>query len=293
MNETQPIAPIPSAPRPGFVQVLAALITIGAAAATIGIMLPGLIYWEVCFTAGSVLLIPPALYFLYQQYRSTFRHDSSAAARILAMCVAAASLVLVVTQPLGFAELGSSQSPLVVVAVVLVIDLAVLVVIVSHWRWYHQLRAANAEGYWPAASGSFSLKELLLAFGVLAIVLGIGIPLTKPNEGIRVDPQQTPLGLPSGAREVTYRRTSYAIRYQCHLDEASFLAWQAERDDWEFEPISQASLKFLSEDPATPLALVPHIVQSGWVYHWHVEDQGLTITYDRDEERLFYYSHSR
>lgn len=293
MNEPSQLQSLPTAPSPTIDQVLSALVVIALTSAFIGLFVPGLIYWEVCITFGSVLMIPPALFTGYQQYRSTFLKHPSGAKWALGVWLAVGGLALWMVQLFLYMALQENEATLLGIAAVIGADLLMVTIAVSHWRWYKKLQTAVTEGYWPAPRKWFTLKEVMLSTLALAIVSAVAAPQVKPNQGVQVAARQTPLSLPPGAKRVTYQRTSYTLQYQCDLDEAAFLAWQSSREDRKFEPVTQASLSILSEDLAKPLVLVPHVVQKGWQYHSYFEDQGTTITYDRNQQRLYYYSHTR
>jgi len=277
-----------SNPSPTLFHQACAVVSILESLVVAGLLIPGLIYWEVCFTFTSVLLLPWPFILAVQQYRGTFRGHPTAAAWALGL----SSLPIPILVMVILGGVLSQRAPWGLLATLLILLVTQIVVVLSNWRWLGTLKADAVQGYWPPTSKRITVPELMLVVAGAAVVLAVGVPLAKPLSGISVPAASTPLSLPEGARDVTYDVTSYYTRYQCTVEEANFLKWFQERDRGEeLEPI-RGSVQVWSF-VAGSVTVKRRAVTDGWYYRWRKEDQGLSITFDRQTSRLYYDTHSR
>lgn len=274
-----------STPQPSILQQACAVLSILVSLAFAGILIPGLIYREVCFTFTSVLFLPWPIILAIQQYRGTFRRRPSAAA--WAWGLSFFPLVIFV-----LAGIITSDSPRYFLVCFLLLFPAQSVVVLCNWTWLYTLNTAVREGWNPTTNKTMTVSELMLLVAGIAVVLAVGLPFAKPLRGISLPASSTPFSLPEGAYKVTYVAASYYRRYECTVDETSFLEWfQMRNEDVQLEPIQQgiAVQTFVGNS----FTLKSVVVTDGWHYSWQEEDQGIYITFDRQTKRLYYHSHSR
>jgi len=95
--------------------------------------------------------------------------------------------------------------------------------------WSRKLRATMDSGAVASLHRGFSLRELLLAIGIIAALTGIYsqfIRSTSPRCAENITPSMAPIGLPSGATDVSYCKGSRGtIAYEFNIDELSFRKW--------------------------------------------------------------------
>lgn len=264
------------------------MISILESLAFAGLLIPGLVHWEVCFTFTSVIFLPWPILLAVQQYRGSFRCHPSGAAWALGLSCIPLPILTVFTLA-GFTAADPSWRLLTCGLLLLV---AQTIVVLSNWNWLHTLNAATREGWWPPPIKTVSVLELLLLVTSVAVVLTAGLYVAKPLRGISVSASATPFSLPQGTHDVTYDVASYYERYECTVEEKSFLTWFDEKyGDAQLESIEDTV--YVQTFVGDSFHLENHAVTNGWQYRWRKEDQGVSITFDRQNSRLYYDSHTR
>lgn len=275
-------------PQPSILQQACAVLSILESLAFAGILIPGLIYREVCFTFTSVLFLPWPVILAVQQYRGTFRRQTSAAAWACGLSSLPLSFLSIALR-VGIASPGRDWQFLLWCVLLFAIQ---SVVVFANWKWLQTLSAAAREGWSPTTTKTITVAELMVLVAGIAVVMAVGLPLAKPLQGISVSASSTPFSLPEGAHDVTYEYASFHDRYECTVDEASFLAWFERRKEGEHLKSIQQGIN-VQTFVGNSFALKNLVVTDGWHYSWQEEDQGVYITFDRQTKRLYYHSHSR
>ncbi len=272
-------------PKPSFFHQACAVLSILGSSALIGTCLPGLIYWEACFTFSSLIMIPWPTILVIQQYRGTFRNNGSAAA--WATVLTSFPLSIVALAGAGILFQDPNWKTVLIFAALMI---GITTVQLSNWLWWRILSRTAAAGLIPPNNAQFSVRELLLGIAIVAVILAVGIPLTKPLEGHNVAPDATPLSLPEASSSVTYQYASYFTRYECTVDEEHFLQWfAANYPESDLKPISGEVSRYNFKTQR----FESRVLKNGWRYAWREGDQAETITYDRDDQRLYYDANSR
>ena len=193
----------------------------------------------------------------------------------------------------GMATIGIlGNMPISVFFTLTSISLGALLISIVNWHWQKTLRTAMEAGLIFIDKRGISIKEMLLVVAAISVVLAAAVPNLKPLQGHQVPAKDAPFFIPAGARDVTYDYTSYTVRYECTIDEQSFLNHFADANA--LEPFSGGRIiQAFSDCSTVPYQLGDREITEGWIYKWNEEDRGRYITYDRPTQRLYYYFHSR
>lgn len=277
----------PDSPKPNLAHMTAATVAIVTALALAGAFLPGLIYFDPCSTIGTLLFSPPLIVFALLQYRGVFRGQESA----LVAAVAGSFVTAGISAFVLFVAFVDG-APRQVLWVSGTIALGAGSMGVANLHWYRTLRSAAAQCRFVASRRGFTLREMLLTVTAICFMLAIGLALAKPHYAHQVTPRQAPFSLPKRARDVTYRNSNPQYFYTYTIDERSFLDFY--EDQFDLEPIEgSASIYALINCTETGYDIGRKHVTNGWQYAWRHEDQGTYLIYDRDQQRVYYFSHTR
>ncbi|PQO45227.1 hypothetical protein C5Y93_14790 [Blastopirellula marina] len=267
--------------------MVAAVVSMVSALALAGAFLPGLIYLDACTTIGSLIMMPPLIGFAIQQYRGTFRANETAL-----LTAAAGALLPVGLAGLMLVTLSFQGAPLDLLSMVGGVLLIFGGAAAANFHWYRTLRLAPAECRFVPSRRGISLREMFFAVAAIGLIFAVGLPLAKPHYAHKVAASETPFSLPKGAKDVTYMDRNPQTFYMYTVDEQTFLDFY--QDSYELEPIEgSASILALTNCTETAYNITRKQVFQGWVYEWHHEDQGTYLIYDRDQQRVYYHSHTR
>jgi hypothetical protein len=181
---------------------------------------------------SGLFILPLCISMAAQQYRGTFRGVPSAAttASVLLYVFAGFLLFGVITST-GEAVLQGSSLHLMAPFLIPMLVAAALCVAFGRMNalWSRKLREGLASGVISPVQRGFSLRELLLAVGVVAALTGITsqfIESAPPWYAKNIDPSAAPFRLPSGATDVSYcKGYRGTITYEFTIDEQAFRDW--------------------------------------------------------------------
>lgn len=275
--------------------------------------------WDPCSLFGGLFLLPLPLFLISIQFQATFRADRHAALRCsmiygLLASFTCLSLAYCLVQGLGSGEL-LSQWPWLTTQIGMLVY-ASLAAAVNYGQF-----AANGGGEvektWDPPEIQSSVPEqgvepqviepqnlkpqlaqargfpwafsLVMLLGILAgaaVIFG----LTPARTGQHVAAEQSPIELPTDARDVSYARGfrgTVAVEFQTgearfrHWVATAGCFWEARRQGTEIQEIQHSFsvpryLLLLDSDSDSPA-----IIESGLYYHWEQEDRAVVAAYDR------------
>lgn len=247
--------------------------------------------------AGPILL-PLCLFFAVYQYRGTFRRSAGAAKVASTMLYAFAAFLLFAAAVTAaesvrdriLLRLMFFLLPLLIIALICAVAATI------NLRWSRKLRAAIAEGAKIPDQRGFTLRELLLAVGIIAAVTGVTSQLVRsapPRFAEGVDASAAKLHLPAGASNVSYRRgVRGTVTYEFTTDEQSFRQWVESG----IGSIEAEAAEIPLRDITTPFSIRRYAgddmtIRSGLYYTWSKEDRGVHAGFDRTTGRGYYDAH--
>ena len=254
-----------------------------------------------------VFFLPISLVVAVQQYRGTFRHALSGAStmRIMSYGFSGLALFALVTNCLeGLSEGGSLRAVLLLSLIFTAIGALAFAVGRMNDLWYRRLRLAIESEDGLQSRRGFSLRELLLGVSVIAAMFGATTYIIRsepPHYAEHVDASAVPLHLPEGAEDVSYYYfPSLMSGFECTTTEEEYRKWVEDR----FGSL-EAHAGVEIEEIGTPKTMLrvanfaPEstdndraVITNGLHYSWSFEDRGVYAVFDRDTNRLYYYSHS-
>ncbi len=266
---------------------------------------------------GALVIVPVCAALAIQQYRGVFRYSARAAA-FAGWGLCALSALLLFGLMCTVCEALLSAGSLSVLLREMWIGLIAWAVggaslLFIGWQdivWARVLRKAADMGFpFPRPRG-FSMRELLAAMTVIAVLIGFTASVVHSSASRsreHVTPADTPFNLPTDATDVSFCRTSSgttAFEFQC--SEAAFRTW------WEAgveSPEARAAKVELGEvdgsyeiDRYTCLVRnstqgsgqeLTALIRDGLFYSWSKEDRVLYVAYDRNRGRAYYFSSDR
>jgi len=258
-------------------------------------------------------LLPFPVALAISQYLAVFRRNvkSATIAAVLLFCPGGlAGLVFVMTAgEIGMEGMkGIDLVPGFLLLPILVPCTASVLLGWINWRWRETMKASAHDS--PGESSGlrplqFSLRELLAAVTVLAVVMGLAAYFSKPAQpryAEHVDQSRAPSSIPDGASDISfchgYRGT---IAYEFTIDEQGFRDWvnsgigslESEAARVQIEPIKGPhkiyrycclTSELIGPDEAT--------VTQGLHYSWSKEDRGVHAVFDSVANRAYYFAHS-
>ncbi len=293
--------------RPTLLHRVCAALAIAASLGILCVFVAGCVD-EPFYAFAGVIVVPCCLGVAALQYFGTFRrHMGSADGVGVVFFLFGAFATFVGVMSLGDAVMKGLSLTLTAPFVAIVATVAVINVAVGlmNWMWARRLRAAIAEGASPARRG-WSWREAVGAAAVLAAMTGATaymIRTTPPRMAEHVTAEEAPVGLPDGASDVSYRLGARGTRaYEFTVEEQAFRDWvqsgigsvESLSDGVELEEIDSpfTPYRYLDFERGSADQLNGPRVSNGLHYGWSKEDRGIYVTFDRDTNRAYYFSHS-
>jgi len=178
---------------------------------------------------GGLFVLPLCVLMAAQQYRGTFRRLSSAAKTTSVLLYGFGGFLLFgVATWTGEAVLKGVSLHLMTSILIPMAIAASFSIAIGRMNalWSQRIRAAVASGAVAPVCRSVSLRELLLAVGIVAAMTGITshfIRSAPPRYAENVDVSAAPVGLPVGAADVSYcKGYRGTIAYEFTINESAF-----------------------------------------------------------------------
>lgn len=256
---------------------------------------------------GGLFILPLCVLMAAQQYRGTFRRVPSAAKTTsVLLYIFGGFLLLGVVTSTGEAVLEGVSLRLMtsILIPMLIVASASIAIGRMNALWAQRVRAVVATGAEAAVRRGFSVRELLLAVGVVAAMTGITLQFIRsapPWYAENVDASAAPFGLPVGARNVSYcKGYRGTITYEFTIDESAFRKWV----DSGIGSIESESAGIPLREITSPFVITRYYaysselngpnditVKTGLYYSWSKEDRGVYAAFDRTNSRAYYHAH--
>lgn len=296
-------------PRPSLGFATVSALTIGGNLLFLCLLIAAIIVEPNMFTIiGGLFVLPLNVLMAIQQYRGTFRSVPSAAKMMSVLCYFLAGfLFFAVVTTIGEAVSDATSLRLMASLLIPLLVASALIFAIGRTNatWSNKLRAAIIAMPSPHTRRSFfSLRELLLAVGVIGAMTGIisqFVRSTPPQYAENVDASSAPYRLPDGATNVSYckgYRGTIAIEFS--IDEQGFRDWVASG----IGSIESQSDNIPLREITTPFTIIrcyfysselngpdDITVSHGIYYSWSKEDRGVHAVYDRMTNRAYYHAH--
>jgi len=255
--------------------------------------------WDPCAIFGGVIFSAGSLVLGGAQYLGTFRRDVRAAGCCCAILFAVGGLLLTGIT-VGIAEQLMKEGgnlPLEVAATFASVGALFVAAGWLNYRWQRQLSLPSRNSRW---SWRLSLREILGFMSAAGVCLGISMYFinTSPERfAEHLETTNPPFGIPAGAKDICYcQGWRGTIAYEFTIDEARFRNWAeaqfADRKDSHHEEngtMRVTTYRTLLPDFHDVEQLeIPHAV----IYSWAEADAGTYAVFDRDTNRVYYFSHS-
>jgi len=305
-------------PKPSKLLVFAAVVNMGVCLwlvsevfATFVIYLDASIFWF-GFVACPFLIVVTI-----QQYRGTFRHAPFAtyfccAMLFLAGCLTGLLSVLISVYLATYVGIND-------IIQFLVLWLAISAVFFGAARlnlyWGREIDAILSSPSPPTKRRGYSLQELLLFVGILAVMSGVvgrrvqnappfyaNIPIVAEH----VDISAVPFNVPTEATDISYSQSRRGkLTYEFSIDEAAFKKWVNTQvmatPDIEIErPLSEIAASDIvyveRHVNAKEITVTDGLLYSHWIKTENTEgspDGYVQVSYDRTTGRAYYYRAQR
>lgn len=256
---------------------------------------------------GSLVILPLSIVLAAQQYRGTFRLVPSAAKTTsLLLNIFGGFLVFAGVTTAGEAILEGISWRLFSSLLIPMFGAAALSLAAGRMnsRWSDKLHAAIASGITNPQQSAFTLRELMLAVGVIAVMTGITaqfVGTAPPPFAEHVDAAAAPVDLPDGATDVSYGKGHRGtIAYEFTIDEARFRDWvksgigsiEAQSAGIPLQEItSSCTITRYYTYSGAQNGLERIAIDNGLYYSWSKEDRGVYAAFDRTTERAYYHAH--
>ncbi|PQO45225.1 hypothetical protein [Blastopirellula marina] len=262
-------------PLPTLMHVLLALYVIGGCIGLSGVATIGLVANDrfVNLTSGMGLCLLGLVAFL--QYRGTFRRRA-ASARGAAYLTGVASVTCFLT-----VGIVPQSAPLTQLAA----SVTLVATAYSNAQWAKYLRSYEREGGVLPQESKFTLGEIALLLGIIAVVLGIGsygVRLRHPNHGYHTTSLITPSGWDiENATLVSYFHDFDYHRWEFSCTEEEFLAsWESS-----YPKLRPIATPVVVEKITASRSLETKKITNGW--DTGPTKSGWQMTYDRNTHRGF------
>ncbi len=257
---------------------------------------------------GGLFIVPFCLLLAIQQYRGTFRRVPSAASMTSRLLYVFGGFGLFLMFSIASDAIKDKVTWRLMDTILTSTFIAGLVGIVLgrlNARWAKKLIVARASGVASGQRG-FSIRELLLALGVVAFMTGIAshrVRMAPPRFAEHITAVDAPLGLPHGATDVSYGKSiGGAIAFEFTTDEAAFREWveagigsiESSASGMSLQEITTPMTisRFYTFTPSELDGPNTVTVAMGLSYAWSKEDRSVAAAFDRTTGRAYYCSHS-
>lgn len=256
---------------------------------------------------GSLVILPLSIVLAAHQYRGTFRLVPSAAKTTsVLLYIFGGFLLFAGVTTAGEAVVEGVSMRLFASFLFPMFGAAALSLAAGRMNALcsAKLRADLATGATSPRQSGFTLRELLLVVGVLAIMTGITaqfIGSAPPTFAEHIDAAAAPVELPDGATDVSYCRGHRGtIAYEFTIDEARFRDWVSSG----IGSIEAQSAGIPLQEITSPFTIKRYYlysselsgpydvtIASGLSYTWSKEDRGVYAAFDRTTGRAYFHAH--
>lgn len=295
-------------PKPPVALVISSVLVVAGCLVLVSFSLAMMlaVTWDLCSSIGGGILLPIPSFLAYRQYRAMAWSDSRAGqeSAILLFLIGGFAIAMFAV---NLSEMTAAKARIPRLSMLLPILGVGVYAILAAWvdlRWSRRLKRAASTSVATAPVAHFTRRDALAG---LSAVVSVSVSVfyivksTPPQYAEHGSRDDAPLGLPAGARDVSYcQGPRLAIAAEFTVEENQFTEWidsgigseEANAAAVSPKPISEAftitRFYALTKNLEGPDSIT---IRNGLFYDWRREDRGVCAAFDRSTGRAYYYTH--
>jgi hypothetical protein len=290
--------PVRHPPEPGMLLVLTSIMQIGVYLSVAMWCCSGMFAaaeWSDALLYGTLVFF--AAWLTWDQYRAVFRANRQAAEGNAKLLVTSFLLLGLLFLVLAFRAFFAPDRLMNIVTITF---LAMLSCGVAAWQsrlWFIKLQHTPAIERADAAR-RFTLKEILLAITAISCVLAGSsyfVPRDQPRMGEHLLPNACPFEMPAAARDISFCYSPQGLlAYEFTIAEDGAMEWAGSLDLYRIQPISSPyTMSRYGRMHPRLRRNKSATITTGWATTGYVDGRQVTIAYDQEAQRAYYFTESR